>query len=326
MIAVVCLVLAAIAGFVTYASVVGVGSMFASTAGPVMAAWTAVELGKYAAMSYSYRNWRELSDALRIAVSVFIVFIMLLTSVGVYAYLGQSYSQVSTSVSKNDVAVKSVTLQLEQATNRLAAIDRQIAEIPNTATSARIRLIKQYDDERRPLAEQQAKLTADLARLSTGTVEAETHVGIIRFLADSFGVTVQKATMLAILAVTLCLDPFAMLLNVLLQRLLLKRAQDERDYQAMRAGNTFMQTPSPRRWSDDEIRDRKIAAATDAKLDLETFEPAPAARPKAKWSSQASDTGELTLVPITTSESPLDADGRPVGVNRVRTEFNELPK
>lgn len=215
----------AIALFVTYASVIGLGSLFATIALPVMAAGVSLEIGKYVAVSYAYQQWAKLKMLEKTLLAFFITLIMVFTSAGVFSYLGQSYQENYSQLDTKKSELASLTLQAETIRKRIAVIEGQISNLPNNVVSARIRLMREYETERKPLIDQLSRLDTKIAELKQTVSVTEVHSGPITYIARATGTTIEQSATWIIIALTVCLDPFALFLTVLMNKLLILRRQ-----------------------------------------------------------------------------------------------------
>lgn len=215
----------AIALFVTYASVFGLGALFATIAYPIMAAGVALELGKYVAVSYSYQQWTVIGYVERLLLAFFITLMMAFTSAGVFSYLGQSYQASYAALDSSKTELTALTTQAEAVSKRVAAIETQISNLPSNSVTGRIRLMREYEAERTPLVAQLNQLNAKVAELTQSVATAEVHAGPITYIARATGTTVEQSATWIILALTICLDPFALFLTVLMNKLLVLKAK-----------------------------------------------------------------------------------------------------
>jgi cell division protein FtsB len=215
----------AIALFVTYTSVLGLGALFATIAYPIMAAGVALELGKYVAVSYAYQRWTVIAYVERTLLAFFITLMMAFTSAGVFSYLGQSYQVSYATLDSRKTELAALTVQAEGVSKRVAAIEAQISNLPSNVVTGRIRLMREYEAERTPLVAQLNQMNAKVAELTQTVANAEVHAGPITYIARATGTTVEQSATWIILALTICLDPFALFLTVLMNKLLLLKAK-----------------------------------------------------------------------------------------------------
>jgi hypothetical protein len=218
--------IASIALFVTYASVFGLGSLFASIAYPVMAAGVALEIGKYVTVSYAYQQWKTLKLLERTLLSLFVAVLMVFTSGGVFSYLGQGYQESYAGLDAKKADLQILTDQLTGVQARIKVIDGQIENLPANSVSGRIRLKREYTAEREPLVAQAAKLETEVANLKREVASSEVHSGQIAYIARITNSTVEQAATWIIAAMAVCLDPFALFMTILLNKLILLRNRD----------------------------------------------------------------------------------------------------
>lgn len=218
--------IAVIALFVTYASVYGLGALFSTIAVPVMFAGTALEAGKYVAVSYAYQYWERLRRLEAILLTFFVVLMMVFTSAGVFAYLGQGYQSSFNELEQKELRLGQMEAQRKATAERIAAIDAQIANLPSNVVTGRIKLIREYENEKAPLVKQLSALDTDVLALKNDLGNTQIHVGPITYMAKAFNTTVPVAATWVIMALTICLDPFALFLSILLNKLMAIRREE----------------------------------------------------------------------------------------------------
>ena len=211
----------AIALFVTYASVFGLGMLFKSVMYPVMAAGVALELGKYVAVTFTHRNWKKLNWFEHVAMALFLVVLMTFTSAGVFSYLGQGYQASFAERSKRTEQIALLDSEIKQGEARITAIDAEMARVPDTVVRSRIALIQELNKEKEPLTAKVNTLKTERAKLNSEALDAAVHAGPIEYLARVAKVEVERAASWVIIALTLCLDPFALFMTILLNKIIM---------------------------------------------------------------------------------------------------------
>ena len=211
----------AIALFVTYASVYGLGMLFHTIMIPIIVAGTALELGKYVAISYSYQQWEGLKWLEKFFLSIFISMIMAFTSVGVFSYLGQGYQTTFANQMGQTARLAELDTEIASIDKRVKEIDAEAARVPDAVVANRIKLIKQLSEEKNPLVTKLDALKAERSAKAAVSAEAAIHAGPIEYLGRVSGLGTEKAATWIIIALTACLDPFAIFMTVLLNRLIM---------------------------------------------------------------------------------------------------------
>jgi hypothetical protein len=103
-----------IAGCSAYFSVRGLGMLFVGSATAVMIMAASLEVGKLVAASFLYRYWRQLSIPLRFYLTVAVLVLIGITSLGNYGYLARAYEHTQN--------------EIKQKEGRIASLQKEIAD------------------------------------------------------------------------------------------------------------------------------------------------------------------------------------------------------
>ena len=103
-----------IAGCSAYFSVLGLGQLFTGSEGPVMVMAASLEVGKLVAASFLYRYWHLITGVLRFYLTLAVLVLIAITSLGNYGYLARAYEKTATTITRNETEI--------------AAIEKTIAE------------------------------------------------------------------------------------------------------------------------------------------------------------------------------------------------------
>ena len=193
-----------------YYSVVGLALIFAGAFWPVVMMGSALEFSKLVTASWLYRNWKSAPFLLRTYLTIAVVILMLITSMGIFGFLAKSHIDSTLDAGANTVELKTLNQQQKIAEERLNYLLAR-AKDPSTASN---RLDKQIQDtqkeltsinkQRLPLLKESNKLTAD--------------VGPIKYVAELiYGDAdngIDKAVKLVIMIIMVVFDPLAVLLLI----------------------------------------------------------------------------------------------------------------
>ncbi len=201
-----------------YYSVAGLVAIFAAAAIPIMIMGGVLEVGKLVTAVWLHKYWKQAAWWLRTYLSVAVVVLMLITSMGIFGFLSKAHIE-QTSASEESIA-RIETIDTETA--RLMAVigraENKIRTLENSGTGADANIQSQIDKEQEridkafdrinPAIEQQNKIiedartndntrtkpyedqltsiTAEILRLETSAKEYETKIAGLN--ADSSGV------------------------------------------------------------------------------------------------------------------------------------------
>ena len=119
-----------IAGTAAYFSVRGIGLLFAGSFLPVVVMASSLEIGKLFAVSFLYRQWHTMRRALRFYLSVAVMLLIAITSLGIFGFLSDAYQHTRNQVNLYESKIESV-----EANNNMIRKKIQLAE-QNTIKSA----------------------------------------------------------------------------------------------------------------------------------------------------------------------------------------------
>jgi len=167
-----------LSGIAAYYSVVGLALIFAGAFWPVVVMGSALEFSKLVTASWLYRNWKTTPFLLRTYLTLAVVVLMLITSMGIFGFLAKSHIDSTLDAGANVAELKTLNQQQKISEERLNYLLAR-AKDPSTASN---RLDKQIQDtqkeltainkDRLPLLKVSTKLTAD--------------IGPIKYVADIF--------------------------------------------------------------------------------------------------------------------------------------------
>jgi len=199
-----------LSGMAAYYSVLGLALIFAGAFWPVVAMGSSLEFAKLVTASWLYRNWKTAPKLLKSYLTIAIVVLMALTSMGIFGFLAKSHIDSTLNAGANSVELKTLNQQQKIAEERLNYLLAR-AKDPSTASNTLDRQIQttqkeltEINKKRLPLLKESNKLVAD--------------VGPIKYVADIFFGDVDgaldKAVRLVIFMIMLVFDPLAVLLLI----------------------------------------------------------------------------------------------------------------
>lgn len=199
-----------LSGIAAYYSVVGLTSIFVGAYWSVVIMGTSLEFAKLVTASWLYRNWKSGHLLLKSYLTVAVLLLMLITSMGIFGFLSKSHIDSTLNAGVNTVELKTLTQQETILKDKLDYLLKR-AKDPSTASNKLDKQIQttqkqlsELNDKRLPLLKQSTKLTAD--------------IGPIKYVADMFYGEdengVDKAVRMVIMIIMLVFDPLAVLLLI----------------------------------------------------------------------------------------------------------------
>ena len=199
-----------LSGIAAYYSVIGLALIFTGAFWPVVIMGSTLEFAKLVTASWLYNNWTKANKLLKTYLTIAVVVLMLLTSMGIFGFLAKSHIDSTLDAGSNTAELKTLSAQQKVAEQRLDYLLKRAGN-PETASAAIDRQIQatqkelaEINKKRLPLLKEENKLVAD--------------VGPIKYVADIFfgsgDGALDKAVRLVIFMIMLVFDPLAVLLLI----------------------------------------------------------------------------------------------------------------
>lgn len=225
-----------ISGVAIYYSVIGLTAIFAAAAIPIMVMGVSLEVAKLVATVWLHRNWRVAPGFIKTYLTVSVVVLMLITSMGVFGFLSKAHldqnivsGEVMDKVALIDSKIQTEKDNIESAKKALTQMDAQVNEMlsrstDNKGTERAVQVRRQQAKERDNLAKEITKsqttisqLNQEKAPISKEMRKVEAEVGPIKYIAAFFYDStdqniLEKAVTWVIMAIIFVFDPLAVIL------------------------------------------------------------------------------------------------------------------
>lgn len=233
-----------IASCAAFFSIIGIGMLFSGSAIAAMIMASSLELGKLVATSFLYRYWNKTKTFLKLYLTTSVVVLMIITSLGIFGYLSSAYQQSSletqlieqkiqlieeqkTSIRENIFTSKNRILNVTQLRNSQES--RLSQSMTNTLIARNPIQLRQVQQQTQELIEQSERdLETETGKIQKSTDElqqldkqitdlklesgSKKDVQTFKFVADEFGVNINKVVKWFIVALISVFDPLAVCL------------------------------------------------------------------------------------------------------------------
>lgn len=218
-------------------SIIGLATLFAGAAVPIIAMGTALEIGKLIAASWLYNNWRSSFVPLSLKTYLFsaVVVLVFITSMGIFGFLSKAHLEQVQPTTGNEIKINSINTQIKQqeviidrAEKTLAQLDKSIEVYLNKEYATRgLKERKKQEEERNTLqstinsaTDKIVELQTQKANLQLQQDKIEAEVGPIKYVAEliygkeSAKSHFDEAVRIVILVLIFVFDPLAVLLLI----------------------------------------------------------------------------------------------------------------
>ena len=217
-------------------SIIGLATLFAGAAMPIIAMGSALEIGKLVAASWLYNNWSStmVPKALKAYLFTAIIVLVFITSMGIFGFLSKAHLDQVQPTSGNTIKIKTIDNQIVRQQNiidrsekTLTQLDKSIEVFLNNDFASRgLKERQKQEEERNQLntaiknaSDEIAKLSNEKATLQLAQDKIEAEVGPIKYIAELiYGKDAQshfdEAVRIVILILIFVFDPLAVLLLI----------------------------------------------------------------------------------------------------------------
>ena len=242
-------------------SIIGLATLFAGAAMPIIAMGSALEIGKLVAASWLYNNWR--SDMVPATLKAYlfsaIIVLVFITSMGIFGFLSKAHLDQVQPTSGNTIKINAIDNQIkrqeiviDRAEKTLTQLDKSIEVYLNNEYATRgLKERQKQEAERNELntaiknaSDEIAKLSTEKANLQLAQDKIEAEVGPIKYIAeliygDEAKDHFDEAVRWVIIMLIFVFDPLAVLLliaaNISLRSRKVAKEEDkqkvQKDYQ-----------------------------------------------------------------------------------------------
>lgn len=241
-----------------YFSIVGLTAIFAAAKFPIIILGTSLELGKVITTLFVHRHWKDLSRSLRSYLSIAIVVLMMITSMGTFGFLSKAHLDQALPSNDNQIQLNILDQKIKTDQDNIAAAKQELAQLDQAvnqmmgrttdATGAQraVNIRKNQTKDRQRIAEIIDSANKDLlalqqqeAPLKVEQNKIAVEVGPIKYIADLiYGQSedpnvLEKAVRIVIMMLVSVFDPLAIVLllaaSSIMAILLNKRKEEETD-------------------------------------------------------------------------------------------------
>lgn len=226
-----------ISAIAAWYSVVGLTAIFAAAVVPVMIMGGALEAGKIVATVWLHNNWKRVGIWFKLYLVPAIIFLMLLTSMGIFGFLSKAHSDqslvsgdVQSKIAIYDEKIKTERENIDAARKALSQMDSQVNERLSRSTDDRgaeraVQIRRQQQAERTRLQNDISrsqgtivKLNEERSPIAAEVRKVEAEVGPIKYIAaliygdNPDANLLERAVSWVIVLIVVVFDPLALTL------------------------------------------------------------------------------------------------------------------
>jgi hypothetical protein len=224
-----------VAGCAAFFSVTGLGLLFHGAAISVMIMASTLEFAKLVSAAYLKQKWWDIGRFLKIYLTLAVVTLMFLTSMGIFGFLSDAFQQQSILIEQVDRKIGVLNNKITLNNAEIERYNKQIANFSQIRNSQETNLSKMIERQQGTSrisgmiknADAQIKLSSnridslsnqntiiyqEIDEVKNQNIDLEKQIGGFRFVAEAFGIELKKAVKYFILIIVFVFDPLAIAL------------------------------------------------------------------------------------------------------------------
>jgi len=215
-----------IAGSAAFFSVFGLSKLFAGATMSVIIMASSLEFGKLVGASFLYRYWSTINNWLKIYMTIGVITLVGITSVGIFGFLSNAYQGATIDFEKQSTTLLYKEDRLEQLEEDKIYLKEElelaISELPDNYITAKRQLREDYNPKVLELNDMILNVKQDISDLKVRLVETGVDVGPAIYLARAFGTDIDTVTKFFILILIFVFDPMAVSLILAYNKIVFK--------------------------------------------------------------------------------------------------------
>ncbi len=181
--------LSAIAGFY---SVVGMASIFAGSTVAVMLMTGTLEASKVIVASWLYNNWNKTPFLLKSYLTVAVIVLMLITSIGIFGYLSKAHIEQTLQAQSNFEQIEKLEKEIERQESSISKLETEIAGLENKSNNNDATIQSQIDAEQLRIDSAYSRIQPAIDEQNEIIFKEEERLGTDVVLYKDLIVTIDK--------------------------------------------------------------------------------------------------------------------------------------
>ena len=176
-----------------------------------------------------YKYWKILHGFLKYSLIPPLIFLIIFTSSGAYAFLIQEFSKTTTSQEQAQTRIEALEQEKIKLEARKKEIDGQIAQLPTESVLQRRRLTELFSKEIERINIRTIEMDKEIPELKIKNMEDTTQGGTIGSIAKAYNVSAESIIKVLVLPLVLVIDPLAIILLTVANFLIEQRKREKKE-------------------------------------------------------------------------------------------------
>lgn len=195
-------------------SVYGLASLFSGAFVAVAIMAASLELGKLVIAAFLHNYWKRVNPLLRTYLTVAVVTLMCITSMGIFGFLSNSYQISSMDINRIQLQLESNEKEYARSSDEVKRMNEQIDAISADQTTKKLMLQKRYEPLLADFSKKANDSLQNINNLKLEQLKTHSKVGPLIYVARAFDTTIDNVVKWLILVFVLVFDPLAVCLVI----------------------------------------------------------------------------------------------------------------
>ena len=130
-----------------YYSVAGLAAIFAAAVIPIIIMGVSLEVGKLVTAVWLHRHWKQATWWLKTYLSVAVIVLMFITSMGIFGYLSKAHIEQTSAGEESIAQVERIESEIKRNEEIIVRAENQIKKLETTGTGNDANIQAQIDKE-----------------------------------------------------------------------------------------------------------------------------------------------------------------------------------
>ena len=193
-------------------SIFGLTSLFAGAVTSVGLMAASLEFAKLVTAGFLYRYWGHIYSTMRVYLSMSVVILSLITSMGIFGFLSNAYQQSSMQYRRHKIEMDGLVAKETLIREEVSKIEKFISEIPSNRISKKFSMYEESRYRVQDLNTDALEIQKQIHELKMKMLTVQTDIGPMMYVAELVDADVDTVAKFLILIFVSVFDPLAICL------------------------------------------------------------------------------------------------------------------
>lgn len=172
----------------------------------------ALELAKLVSASFLHRNWKQMHFIMKFYLSIAVVILMCITSLGIFGYLSFAYQNTSMELKNTMVRIDYLQSEERKVQTEIDRLQKTIDEIPDNRVTRKMDTQKELEPRFQALQRQGLEVQIKMRTENLKKLGYQMEIGPVIFVAEIFKANTDNVATWLIVLFVIVFDPLAVCL------------------------------------------------------------------------------------------------------------------